>query len=62
VAALLFLAVLNHRLTRESAATAQAAANRSYGFTDAVARYAAPVRAIGMGTRWPYTGTSTARS
>jgi ATP-binding cassette subfamily C exporter for protease/lipase len=45
---LLAMAVFNNRVTRESAETAQAAATRSYRFTDAVARYAGPVRAMGM--------------
>jgi PrtD family type I secretion system ABC transporter len=47
-ALLLALAFWNDRTTRESAATAIAAQNRSYQFTDAVARYAGPVRAMGM--------------
>lgn len=47
-AVLLVLAVINNRTTRESSEVAAAAANRSYRFTDAVARYAGPVRAMGM--------------
>ena len=46
--ALLILAVINNRRTRDSAEVAAAAANRSYRFTDAVARYAGAVRAMGM--------------
>lgn len=47
-AALLAMAVINNRLTRESGEVAQAAATRSYRFTDSVARFAGPVRAMGM--------------
>lgn len=47
-AVLLMLAVINNRTTRDSAEAASGAANRSYRFTDAVARYAGPVRAMGM--------------
>ncbi len=47
-ALLLTLAFWNDRSTRESAAVAVAAQNRSYQFTDAVARHAGPVRAMGM--------------
>lgn len=45
---LLVMAIVNNRLTRESSEIAQAAATRSYRFTDAVARFAGPVRAMGM--------------
>jgi ATP-binding cassette subfamily C exporter for protease/lipase len=45
---LLTMAVINNRVTRDSGELAQAAATRSYRFTDAVARYAGPVRAMGM--------------
>ena len=45
---LLMLAIYNNRATRDSAESAAAAATRSYRFTDAVARYAGPVRAMGM--------------
>jgi PrtD family type I secretion system ABC transporter len=45
---LLGLAILNNRTTRDSAEAASAAATRSYRFTDAVARHAGPVRAMGM--------------
>jgi ATP-binding cassette, subfamily C, bacterial exporter for protease/lipase len=45
---LLVMAVVNNAMTRESAEVAQAAATRSYRFTDAVARHAGPVRAMGM--------------
>lgn len=45
---LLALAVYNNSATRESAEAAQEAATRSYRFTDAVARHAGPVRAMGM--------------
>ena len=45
---LLALAFWNDRATRESAQTAVAAANRGYQFTDAIARHAGPVRAMGM--------------
>ena len=45
---LLTMAVVNNRVTRESAEIAQEAATRSYRFTDAVARHAGPVRAMGM--------------
>ena len=45
---LLALAVINNRVTRGSSEVAAGAANRSYRFTDAVARYAGPVRAMGM--------------
>lgn len=45
---LLMLAFWNDRTTRESAKIAVAAQNRSYQFTDAVARHAGPVRAMGM--------------
>ncbi len=45
---LLTLAVVNNRVTREGSELAQAAATRSYRFTDAVARFAGPVRAMGM--------------
>lgn len=45
---LLLLAFWNDRRTRESGETAVAAANRSYRFTDSVARFADPVRAMGM--------------
>jgi PrtD family type I secretion system ABC transporter len=47
-AVLLILAIWNNRTTRESSEVASAAANRSYRFTDAVARHAGPVRAMGM--------------
>ena len=47
-AVLLMLAIINNRTTRDSSAEASAAATRSYRFTDAVARYAGPVRAMGM--------------
>ncbi|HEU0099016.1 MAG TPA: type I secretion system permease/ATPase [Allosphingosinicella sp.] len=45
---LLALAFWNDRSTRESAEVAVAAQNSSYRFTDAVARHAGPVRAMGM--------------
>lgn len=45
---LLALAFWNDRSTRESAAIAVGAQNRSYQFTDSVARHAGPVRAMGM--------------
>ncbi len=45
---LLALAFWNDRTTRESARVAVGAQNRSYQFTDAVARHAGPVRAMGM--------------
>ncbi len=45
---LLALAFWNDRSTRESAEIAVAAQNSSYRFTDAVARHAGPVRAMGM--------------
>jgi PrtD family type I secretion system ABC transporter len=45
---LLVMAVVNNSITRESAEVAQEAATRSYRFTDAVARHAGPVRAMGM--------------
>jgi PrtD family type I secretion system ABC transporter len=45
---LLLMAVFNNRVTKESAEVAQTAANSSYRFTDAVARFAGPVRAMGM--------------
>jgi len=45
---LLTMAVMNNAMTRESAEVAQEAATRSYRFTDAVARHAGPVRAMGM--------------
>ncbi len=47
-ALLLALAFWNDRTTREAAHVAVAAQNRSYQFTDAVARHAGPVRAMGM--------------
>lgn len=47
-ALLLVLAVVNDRTTREASETAADAANRSYFFTDAIARHAGPVRAMGM--------------
>ena len=47
-AVLLVLAFWNDRTTREAAQVAVAAQNRSYQFTDAVARHAGPVRAMGM--------------
>jgi len=45
---LLALAFWNDRATRDSAEIAVAAANRGYQFTDAIARHAGPVRAMGM--------------
>lgn len=45
---LLVMAVINNSVTRESAEVANEAATRSYRFTDAVARHAGPVRAMGM--------------
>lgn len=48
---LMVLAFWNDRATRESARVASEAANRSYAFTDAVARYSGPVRAMGMADR-----------
>ncbi|WP_077510381.1 type I secretion system permease/ATPase [Sphingomonas sp. LM7] len=48
---LLVLAFWNDRATRESAKIAAEAANRSYAFTDSVARFAGPVRAMGMNDR-----------
>lgn len=45
---LLLLAFWNDRRTRESSEVAVAAAGRSYRFTDSVARFASPVRAMGM--------------
>jgi ATP-binding cassette, subfamily C, bacterial exporter for protease/lipase len=50
-AALLGLAFWNDRATRESAMIASEAAIRSYAFTDSVARFAGPVRAMGMNDR-----------
>lgn len=50
-AALLGLAFWNDRATRDSANVASEAANRSYAFTDSVARFAGPVRAMGMNDR-----------
>jgi PrtD family type I secretion system ABC transporter len=47
-AMLLALAFWNDRSTRESAKIAVVAQNSSYQFTDAVARHAGPVRAMGM--------------
>jgi len=47
-ALLLGLAFWNDRTTRESAEMAVEAANRGYQFTDAIARHAGPVRAMGM--------------
>ncbi len=48
---LLGLAFWNDRATRESAKIAAEAANRSYAFTDAVARHSGPVRGMGMAER-----------
>lgn len=48
---LLGLAFWNDRATRESAQIASEAANRSYAFTDSVARFAGPVRGMGMAER-----------
>lgn len=48
---LLVLAFWNDRATRESSRIASEAANRSYAFTDSVARYAGPVRGMGMADR-----------
>ncbi|WP_199857144.1 type I secretion system permease/ATPase [Sphingomonas sp. EC-HK361] len=45
---LIGLAFLNDRTTRESARLAADAATRSYHFTDAIARHADPVHAMGM--------------
>jgi ATP-binding cassette subfamily C exporter for protease/lipase len=45
---LLALAWINNGRLRESAEVANAAATRSYQFTDSVARHAGPVRAMGM--------------
>lgn len=45
---LLALAFWNDRTTRESARSAVEAQNSSYRFTDAIARHAGPVRAMGM--------------
>ncbi|RYY27139.1 MAG: type I secretion system permease/ATPase [Sphingomonadales bacterium] len=50
-AILLALAFFNDRATRESSQIASEAANRSYAFTDSVARYAGPVRGMGMADR-----------
>lgn len=47
-AVLLVLAIINNRRTKGSAEVAAEAATRSYRFTDAVARYAGAVRAMGM--------------
>ena len=47
-AALLCLAYWNDRSTRESMQIAIEAANGGYQFTDAIARHAGPVRAMGM--------------
>lgn len=47
-ALLLLLAFANDRRTKESSEVSVAAANRSYRFTDSVARFAGPVRAMGM--------------
>lgn len=47
-ALLLFLTWVNDRLTREGAAEASAAAQRSYAFADSIARCADPVHAMGM--------------
>ncbi len=46
--ALVGLAFLNDRATRESTRIAGEAATRSYHFTDAIARHADPVHAMGM--------------
>jgi ATP-binding cassette, subfamily C, bacterial exporter for protease/lipase len=48
---LLALAFWNDRATRESAKIAAEAANRSYAFTDSVARHAGTVRSMGMADR-----------
>jgi ATP-binding cassette, subfamily C, bacterial exporter for protease/lipase len=48
-ATLLGLAFWNDRATRDAAEIALKAANSSYQFTDAIARHAGPVRAMGMG-------------
>jgi PrtD family type I secretion system ABC transporter len=48
---LLALAFFNDRATRESSRIATEAANRSYAFTDSVARYSGPVRGMGMADR-----------
>jgi len=45
---LLVMAVVNNAMTRDSSEVANEAATRSYRFTDAVARHAGPVRAMGM--------------
>ena len=45
---LLGLAIVNNRATRGSAEVAAAAVTRSYRFTDAVARHAGAVKAMGM--------------
>ncbi|RYD53939.1 MAG: ATP-binding cassette domain-containing protein, partial [Sphingomonadales bacterium] len=50
-AILLGLAFWNDRATRESSQIASEAANRSYAFTDSVARYSGPVRGMGMADR-----------
>lgn len=47
-AALLCLAYWNDRSTSEATEVAVEAANRGYQFTDAIARHAGPVRAMGM--------------
>jgi ATP-binding cassette subfamily C exporter for protease/lipase len=49
--ALLALAFWNDRATRESSRIASDAANRSYAFTDSVARHAGSVRGMGMSER-----------
>jgi PrtD family type I secretion system ABC transporter len=55
-ALLLALTWVNDRLTREGAAEASAAAQRSYAFADSIARCADPVHAMGMSSalagRW----------
>jgi PrtD family type I secretion system ABC transporter len=55
-ALLLALTWVNDRLTREGAAEASAAAQRSYAFADSIARSADPVHAMGMSSalagRW----------
>lgn len=46
--ALLGLAIFNNRSTKAASEIASNAASRSYRFTDSVARFAGPVRAMGM--------------
>ncbi|HEY0053351.1 MAG TPA: type I secretion system permease/ATPase, partial [Caulobacteraceae bacterium] len=59
---LLFLGLMNDAATREGAGVTNEAANRSYGFTESVVRYADPAHAMGMvgalADRWRVDRTS----